>query len=109
MTLNYQAQKKILEPVLKSNTNHYCADCNAASPTCTSTHTQGPPSILEYSFAPTAQEHTGHSDPPSPESSQPPSTSGPNSGSITCLSVIKSWTPIGRATPVATRSTLYLT
>ena len=32
--MNFQTQKKILEPLLKSGRNNQCADCNAATPTC---------------------------------------------------------------------------
>ena len=55
--MNFQTQKKILEPILKNSKNSHCADCNAASPTCTQHLTQGLLSILVFSCAQIVQEH----------------------------------------------------
>lgn len=33
--MNFQTQKKILEPLLKNSKNNNCADCNASTPSCT--------------------------------------------------------------------------
>ena len=55
--LDFAAQKKLLDPLLKHPRNHLCADCDSISPTCTCFLIQGPPSTSVSSFAATAQAH----------------------------------------------------
>ena len=55
--MNFQTQKKLLEPVLKDSKNSFCADCNAASPTCIYPYIQGLLLTLVYFYVPIVQEH----------------------------------------------------
>ena len=54
--MNFQSQKKILEPILKNGKNDQCADCTASTPTCTPLIIQGHLLILVSFFAQNAQE-----------------------------------------------------
>jgi hypothetical protein len=79
--LDFAAQKKILDPILKHPKNHVCADCDSVSPTCTLSLIKGPLSTSEFSYAETVQVHTELSAPPSQECVQPISTNGRTNGS----------------------------
>ena len=56
--LDFAAQKKLLDPLLKHPRNHFCADCDSISPTCTFPLIQGPLSTSASFSAEIAQALT---------------------------------------------------
>ena len=103
--LDFESQKKLLDPILKNPKNYLCAHCASIAPTCTLSFTQGPPSTSESSSAATARAHTEPSAPPSPASAQPTSISGSPSGSTTCASAIANSITSGKVIPAPTTGT----
>ena len=53
--MNFQTQKKILEPLLKNSKNSNCADCNASTPSCTFIVIQGHRSTSVFLYVQTVR------------------------------------------------------